>query len=286
MIINKKDVAIVTGASRGLGVFIARELAQKGVSLVLAARTEKGLNTVAEEMRSLGVDVLTATTDVADTQALRTLVDTTLQRFGRIDVLVNNAGFDYTLPFDRTEVADVHSIVAVNLSAPILLTRLVLPVMIKSGRGHIVNVASLAGVLPSPYEELYSATKNGLVGFTRSFRLSAQDMRWPISASVICPGFMDDAGIYEEVKRNYGVKAPSAVGSLSASKVGQAVIRAIEKDLPDVLVSKGPVRISAALLALAPRFFESMSARLGTAKIFRDVASAHVKERDGSKASR
>jgi short-subunit dehydrogenase len=286
MNINKGDVAIVTGASRGLGVFIARALAQKGMSLVLAARSEQGLTKLADELRSTGVDVLIVPTDVSDPNASRSLVDTSVQRFGRIDVLVNNAGFDYTLAYDHTDIDDIHRILAINLAAPMWLARLVIPIMIKSGRGHIVNIASLAGVLPSPYEELYSATKNGLVGFTRSLRLSAQDMAWPISASVICPGFMDDAGIYEDVKQNYGVKAPSAVGSMSASKVGEAVIRAIEKDLPDVLVSKGPVRISAALLALAPRFFESMSARLGTAKIFRDVASAHAKERSKTSASR
>ena len=279
MIINKNDVAIVTGASRGLGVFIARELANKGATLVLAAHTEAGIKTVADELRAIGTEVLTVPTDVADPNALQTLVDVAVQRFGRVDVLVNNAGFDYTLPYDHAELADIHSILAVNLAAPMLLTRLILPSMLRNGRGHIVNVASLAGILPSPYEELYSATKNGLVGFTRSLRLSAQDMHWPISASVICPGFMDDAGIYEDVKRNYGVKAPSAVGSMSAKRVGEAVIRAIEKDLPDILVSKGPVRISAALLALVPRFYEWMSVRLGTSKIFREVASAHVKER-------
>ncbi|HYM35602.1 MAG TPA: SDR family NAD(P)-dependent oxidoreductase, partial [Steroidobacteraceae bacterium] len=220
------------------------------------ARSEQGLKTLAEELKSSGVEVQTLLTDVADSDALRALVETSVKRFGRIDVLVNNAGFDYTLPYDHTDIDDIHRILAVNLAAPMWLARLVIPIMIENGRGHIVNIASLAGVLPSPYEELYSATKNGLVGFTRSLRLSAQDMSWPISASVICPGFMDDAGIYEDVKRNYGVKAPSAVGSMSASKVGEAVIQAIEKDLPDVLVSKGPVRFSAAMLALAPRLFE------------------------------
>ena len=285
MKLNQGDVAIVTGASRGLGVFIARTLAQKGLSLVLAARSAKELEAVADEMRAFGGDVLTVPTDVADPTALPTLVDVSMRRFGRIDVLVNNAGFAYTFPFDRTEIANIQHMVAVNLTAPMILTRSVIPLMIAAGRGHIVNVASLAGVLPTPYEELYTATKHGLVGFTRSLRASAQDQRWPISASVICPGFMDDAGIYEDFKKAYGVKAPTAIGSMSASKLGAEIIRAIEKDLPDVFVTKAPIRISAALTALAPRLFESLGARMDTAKIFREIAKARVEERSRTKKS-
>jgi len=279
MNLNKGDLAIVTGASRGLGVYIARAFAKQELSLVLAARSEQKLETLAAELRSTGVDVLTVPTDVSDPDALRALIDKSMQRFGRIDVLVNNAGAAYTLPFDHVEIADIHRLVAVNLTAPMLLTRLVLPIMCAAGRGHIVNIASLAGVLPTPYEELYTATKHGLVGFTRSLRASAQDRGWPIGASTICPGFMDDAGIYEDFKKNYGVKAPAAIGSMSASQLGVEIIRAIEKNSPDVFVTKGPVRISAALLALAPRLFESISIRMKTAGIFREIAAAHVKER-------
>jgi short-subunit dehydrogenase len=220
---------------------------------------------------------------VSDSAALHTLVDLALQRFGRIDVLVNNAGMANTLPFDHVEASDIQQMVAVNLTAPMLLTRLVLPHMIAANRGHIVNIASLAGVLPTPYEELYTATKHGLVGFTRSLRASAEDNRWPIGASVICPGFMDDAGIYEDFKQKYGVKAPSALGSVSANKLGQEIIQAIEGNLPDVFVTKAPVRFSSAMLALAPRWFESISVRMKTAALFRHVAHAHVEERRNGK---
>jgi len=278
MQLNKGDIAIVTGASRGLGVFIARALAKKGMSLVLAARSEQGLTKLAEELRVQQVDVLTVPTDVADVAALRALVDAAVQRFGRIDVLVNNAGFAYTFPYDHVENAEIQHMVAVNLTAPMLLTRLVMPIMFAGKRGHIVNIASLAGVLPTPYEELYTATKHGLVGFTRSLRASIQDQGWPIGASIICPGFMDDAGIYEDFKQKYGVKAPAALGSMSASKVGDEVVRAIEENLPNVFITKGPVRVSAALLALAPRLFESLSVRLKSAALFRQIALARLKE--------
>jgi short-subunit dehydrogenase len=251
--------------------------------LVLAARSQWHLTALADELQPLGVDVFTVPTDVADTDALQKLVDLAIQRFGRIDVLVNNAGFANTLPYDHVEIADIQQMIAVNLTAPMMLTRLVLPHMLAAGRGHIVNIASLAGVLPTPYEELYTATKHGLVGFTRSLRASATDKAWPIGASVICPGFMDDAGIYEDFKKKYGVTAPAAMGSISASRLGQEIIRAIEKNLPDVFVTKAPIRISSALLALAPRLFESMTVRMKTASLFRQIANAHVEERRGSK---
>jgi short-subunit dehydrogenase len=227
----------------------------------------------------LGVDVLTVPTDVANIDALRKLVDLSMQRFGRIDVLVNNAGFANTLPYDHVETGDIQQMIAVNLAAPMLLTRFVMTHMLAAGRGHIVNIASLAGVLPTPYEELYTATKHGVVGFTRSLRASAVDKGWPIGASVICPGFMDDAGIYEDFKKKYGVTAPDALGSVSASLLGKEIIRAIEENLPDVFVTKGPVRISSALLALAPRLYESITVRMKMAGLFRQIADAHVEER-------
>ena len=279
MEIRRNDVAIVTGASRGLGIYIAEALAAKGTRLVLAARTADALENVAAKLRQSGTEVLTVPTDVADPTALQALVDATLARFGRIDILVNNAGYDYALPFDQCTMDDIRRMMEINLTAPIMLTRLVIPAMQKAGRGHIVNIASPAGVMATPYEELYSATKHGLVGFTRALRGSAQDMKWPISASVICPGFMDDAGLYVEMVNGYNVAAPGWIGAIKAPKLGQAVIRAIEKDLPDVVMMRGTPRLFMASLALTPRIYESVSALLDPFALFRAVAKGHVAER-------
>jgi short-subunit dehydrogenase len=279
MEIRQNDVAIVTGASRGLGIYIAEALAAKGTRLVLAARTADALESVAAKLRQSGTEVLTVPTDVADPAALQGLVDATLARFGRIDILVNNAGYDYALPFDHCTVDDIRRMIEINLTAPITLSRLVIPPMQKAGRGHIVNIASLAGVMATPYEELYSATKHGLVGFTRALRGSAQDMKWPISASVLCPGFMDDAGLYVEMVNGYNVAAPGWIGAIKAPKLGQAVIRAIEKDLPDIVMMRGTPRLFVASVALTPRIYESVSRLLNPFALFRAVAKAHVAER-------
>lgn len=281
MKLRQGDVAIVTGASRGLGVFIAEALAKKGVSLVLAARSQDALISAADRIRATGVEVLTVPTDVSSADDLQALVNSAVEHFGRIDVLVNNAGMDYAIAYDQIEVADILRMVEVNLTAPLILTRLVLSEMLKGKRGHIVNIASLAGVMPSPYEEIYTATKHGLVGFTRSFRASALDKKWPISASVICPGFMDDAGIYEQMKLDYGVQAPASLGSTSATVLGENVITAIETDAPDILMMKGAPRIAVASLALAPRLFEKVNVRMDSAALFRTVANEHAQERRG-----
>jgi short-subunit dehydrogenase len=278
MKLEHHDVALVTGASRGLGVHIAKALARKGLRLVLAARSADELEAVASALQREGVEALAVTTDVNQPEELQGLVDRAMDRYGRVDVLVNNAGIEHAMPFDRVDLRDMQHTVGINLLAPMMLTRLLLPGMIAQGRGHVVNICSLAGVMPSPYEELYTATKHGLVGFTRSLRASAKDMKWPIGASAICPGFMDGSGMYEDMKRDYAVIASSLMGTTHASRLGPIVIKAIEHDMPDVLLMNGSPRLAVASLALAPRLFEWLSARLDANALFRKMAAVHASQ--------
>ena len=248
--------ALVTGASRGMGVHIVQALAQRGVNLVLAARSAEGLRTVAAELQArFPVRVLTVPTDMADEGALRALVEAAGREFGGIDILVNNAGLESACRYDQTDPTELRQMIEVNLLAPMLLSRLVLPDMLVRGRGHIVNIASVAGLIGTAYEETYNASKFGLVGFTRGLRLSAQDCGWPVSASVICPGFMSGVGMFADMAREHGVTAPKLVGTVDAAALGPAVLRAIEQDLPDAILMKGTPRMNVALSVLAPRFF-------------------------------
>jgi short-subunit dehydrogenase len=278
MKLRKGDVALVTGASRGLGMHIARALHARGAHLVLTARSVEALELAARQLEGAG-DVLVVPADVSQPDDRRRLVDTVLTRFGRVDVLVNNAGVEHAMSFEHVEASAIEQSMAVNLIAPISLTHLVLPSMLKQGQGHVVNIASVAGLMSSPYEELYVASKHGLVGFTRALRASARDMNWPISASAICPGFMDGDGMYETMKRSYGVRAPRTMGTLDARSIGQAVIRAIEKDSADVLLMRGAPRLIAALQVMAPSVFERLMAWTDSASLFRALAVAHDEER-------
>lgn len=281
------DVALVTGASRGLGLHIARALRARGVHLVLTARSVEALRQAARQLEGDRISVLAVASDVSLPEDRQRLFDAALAHFGRVDVLVNNAGIEHALSFEHVESAAVEHTMAVNLIAPMELTRLVLPSMLAHGRGHIVNIASVAGLMSSPYEELYVASKHGLVGFTRALRASARDMQWPVSASAICPGFMDGDGMYEAMKRAYGVRAPRTMASLDASLVGQAVVHAIEADRADVLLMRGAPRLIAALQLIAPTVFERLMALSDAASPFRALAAAHREEQRiaGSRAS-
>jgi short-subunit dehydrogenase len=244
------------------------------MNLVLAARSEGGLDAVAEEVRATaGVTVSTLVVDLADRAQTAGLAQRAIDAAGRIDVLVNNAGLEFAYPPEEADLEDLAMIVDVNLLAPMLLTRTMLPAMIERRRGHIVNISSMAGLLATAYQVSYNATKFGLVGYTRSLRMSAQDRGWNVSASVICPGFMaGGGGMYETYQDQFGVTAPKFVGDLPAGKVGVAVLDAVERDLPDVLIAHGAPRATAAVSTVAPRLFERLAGRADLAAPFRTVA--------------
>lgn len=274
MRIQNGDVALVTGASRGIGRHIALALAGRGANLVLAARSQTGLDAVAEEIRSAtGATVWTLTVDLGDRAQAEGLVARAEEVAGRVDILVNNAGLETAARPDEVTFDDLEAITDVNLLAPMIVTRTALPGMVARGRGHVVNIASVAGLLASAYQESYNATKFGLVGFTRALRLTSQDRQWGVGASAVCPGFMSGEGMFADLQTEYGVTAPKAAAAMPVEKVGDAVVKVIEKDLPEAIVMKGPTRVLVAASILAPRIFEKVVKRLDLAAPFRTVAA-------------
>jgi len=267
------QTALVTGASRGLGIEIARHLAKRGLNVVLVARSADALNQVAKDLRrETGRQATVMVADIANPAAIAALADAVAER-GGVDILVNNAGVESSLRFHERAPDEIVQTIAINLTGPMLLTRALLPGMLDRGRGHIVNIASVGGVLGVPFNEPYSATKFGLVGFTRSLRLTAQASGWPVSASVVCPGFIGGAGLFAELQRKYGVSADN-LGVCPLEDVGSAVIEAIEGDLPDVFVVQGDVRQLVAMSAVDPAAAEqAMLGSPGTV-MFRSVADA------------
>lgn len=268
--------ALVTGASRGLGVYIARALAAEGMNLILAARSAEKLESVANELRATGCNVLCVPTDLGDPSSLNALVERAEGEGGGVDLLVNNAGIEHTMPFDQVPVETLDQIVDVNLRAPMVLSRLLLPKMISRGHGHIVNVASAAGYGGIPYQEPYCATKAAVIGLTRSFCASVAAGSHSIGCSVICPGFVADAGIYDDMVQEYGVKAPAALGTTSPDKVARAVVRAVKRNVPEIVVNPTPVRPLAILALIAPRFANWLVIRLGIAGLFAPVAKSRA----------
>ncbi|MGE3074929.1 MAG: SDR family NAD(P)-dependent oxidoreductase [Dehalococcoidia bacterium] len=271
----KNRVAIVTGASRGLGPYIARALNAEGMRLVLAARSFEELERQAEEIRANGGDAIAVQADVTAAPDREALVDAARSSFGRVDVLINNAGIEETGHFDHLADDDIARVIQVNLISAMQLARLVTPIMLKQKSGHIVNMASLAGKVPVPYSVPYAASKAGLIGFTESFR--AEFGKRGVSASVICPGLVSDAGMYQDMKDLAHIKENFLAGTVTPAKVASDVVKAIKKNRPEMLVYRGPGRIVSGLAELAPGLFERTFPLFGTYGLFRDVADEREK---------
>lgn len=164
----KNSVAVVTGAGRGIGRAIAEALAAEGARLVINSLTPSRLDEAAAALRARGAQVEAVAGDVGDEAVAARIVETAVSRFGRLDVLVNNAGLGYLGPLEAMAPADFDRVVRTNLRGPFLLMRAGIPALRKSGGGTIVSLASLAGVNPVPQRAAYAATKWGLIGLSRS----------------------------------------------------------------------------------------------------------------------
>ena len=263
--------ALVTGASRGIGRYIARALAQAQMNLVLAARSPADLEQAMQEVLAEGVKCTVVVADITDSKNLRTLVDQANREFGSIDVLVNNAGIEKISSYHKLKVEDIERIIRANLTGAMLVTRMVLPTMLERHCGHILNVSALAGKAPPPYFEPYAATKAGLIAFTESLR--AEYHGSGVSASVICPGFVE-AGIYQRVKVETGIPAPRWLGTSPPEAVTRAVIRAIKKDIPEIIVNPGPSRLLTTLAEISPSLADWVIRRFGVLDWFKNVTVA------------
>jgi 3-oxoacyl-[acyl-carrier protein] reductase len=182
-------IAIVTGAGRGIGRAIAVALSRAGARVVLAARSEAELRGVADEIRRGDGDALVLPTDVTRDDDMESLVKRTQKEWGSIDILVNNAGWGKTGPVVNSKIEDWDATLKVNLRAPMVLSRLVLPAMLEKKGGAIINIGSISAKAGQANTAAYSASKFGLLGFTQS--LFEEVREYGVKVSVILPGFVD-----------------------------------------------------------------------------------------------
>ncbi|MEW6240958.1 MAG: SDR family oxidoreductase [Chloroflexota bacterium] len=226
----KEKVAIVTGASSGIGEATAREFGREGAKVVLAARRVDRLEVLAKEIEGMhtGAETLVVQADLSKLEDIQSMIDQTLNRFGRIDILINNAGFGRLDWLEKLDpVKDIQAQIDVNVMGVIQTTRQVLPVMIRQRAGSIVNMCSMAGLVGTPTYTIYAASKHAVHGFSEALRREVKP--WGIDVSLIYPG-----GVVTEFGQHAGIKRKTKATTprfmlLTAEQVGRAVVKLVRR---------------------------------------------------------
>lgn len=217
---NFKDkTVVITGGSEGVGAAAARMFADAGANLMLVARGKKKLDAIAEELCD-ATQVEIFAMDVSDPEACVDLFKKTQFEYGRIDVLVNNAGYHERGPVESVDVGDLGNMIDVNLKAPIMLSRLAIPYIRESGGGAIINVGSLAGRTPVPNSATYSASKSGLRAFTYALFEELRDSG--IKIAVVSPGPIDTGFIMSDIDKVSDITFSQPIST--ADEVAQSIL--------------------------------------------------------------
>ncbi len=223
-------VAIVTGGNGGIGLGMARGLAEAGANIAVVGRNQTKCHAAAAELKTLGVKAISIIADVTDKTAVAEMTEQTLREFGRIDILVNNAGINIRKPPHALDIDEWDSVIRTNLTSAFLCSQSVYPAMKTAGGGKIINIGSMMSIFGASFTPAYAASKGGIVQFTRSCACAwAADN---IQANAVLPGWIDTDltrrareqidGLHERVL----ARTPAARWGASADFAGIAVFLA------------------------------------------------------------
>jgi short-subunit dehydrogenase len=274
----KNRNAVVTGAARGIGEKIAHALAKKGMNIVLVDRLENELEQVRAALAGKGVKVVSLVADIGTYEACTEVLEQSEKELGGIDVLVNNAGLEIMSAYEASAWEAHCDVMNINLNSPMMLTHLFLPGMLKRNRGHIVNIASMAGLVGVSCLEAYCASKHGLIGFTRSLRASNKFSGSSVGVSAICPGYVRGSGmVAKAMDGEYGKAAiPGKIqGSVAVDKVAAGVVKVIRSNKQFVVVNPGAPRVIMAFGVLFPSFGEWVFRAIGAHNTTAAMAKEH-----------
>ena len=263
-------VVLITGGSRGLGLTLARRFAAEGARLALVARTQADLEKAAEELRRHGVDVLTDPGDVSDSEDAQSAVQQTVDRFGRLDVLVNNAGVIQVGPLENQQRRDVKEAMGVHFWGAHNMTEAALKPLGRQPESRIVNVASIGGQISVPHMLPYSASKFALVGYSDGVR--AELARRGIRVTTVCPGLMRtgshvNALFKGQHRREYAwfsISDAQRLLSTSAEEAARQIVTACRRGAPELTIT-WPARLAIKASRLAPdltAYLMELTARL------------------------
>jgi hypothetical protein len=259
-------VVLLTGASSGIGAALARELARRGDQLALTARRADRLESLAEECRKLGAEVVVLPADLGETDAAAHLVDATVAAFRRLDVLVNNAGYGLASTFGEADPADLARQVDVNFIAPILLARLALPHLVAS-RGTIINVGSSLSAVAVPIFGAYGATKAALAYWNDALRREIG--RLGVHVCLVEPGpvateFFDAVAARRTTEPGPWDRRPPAFASARPDDVARRIARLIDHPRRRISVLRRfvwPLRLVGVLFRAVPALGDLVLAR-------------------------
>jgi short-subunit dehydrogenase len=249
--------AVVTGATSGIGRVLALRLARAGAAVALVARRAAELDAVAAEITAAGGTTLAVPCDVGDRESVERACIRVRERFGAVDLLVNNAGYGHHRTFLEWDLADMERMMRVNYLGSLYFTKLLLPGMVERGKGWIVFVASVAGKIGTPEETAYAATKFALVGLAEALSLEVEDAG--VHVLTVCPGVIRtpffDAEALERmppVTRRQWVEPEALV---------EAIVKALAAGKREITFPRG-LAVAYVVRALAPGFMRSQVKRV------------------------
>jgi short-subunit dehydrogenase len=254
---SARPVAVVTGASRGLGFLLARELADRGHNLVVCARSEAGLATAAAELQGRGAEVVTVAADVAVEADARRVVETAQERFGRLDVLVTNAGVIQVGPAAAMRTQDFADAMDVMFWGVVHPTLAALPLMRARGGGTVLVITSIGGKIPAPHLLPYTAAKHAAVGFAEGLRVEAA--RHGVSVTTAVPGLMRTGsprnalftGDRSAEHRWFTVSDSVPLLSMNAERAAAKLVDAALRGKPEIVLTPA-AKLATRLHGLAP----------------------------------
>lgn len=235
------DVAVITGAGSGIGRALATDLARRGASLALSDVDEVGLAETVARCRALGSDAEGWRVDVADREAMRRHVDDVLDRFGAVHLVFNNAGVALTATAEEQSLEDLDRVLGINLHGVLHGSQLFLPHLIASGRGHLVNISSLFGLLAIPTQSAYHASKFAVRGYTESLAIEMAVAGHPVQVSCVHPGGVDTAIARNAVvgggrDKDAVVELFAGMARTSPEHAARIILRGVARGRPRIIV--------------------------------------------------
>ncbi len=277
----KNKVIIITGASSGLGKQLAIDFSSKEAKLVLVSRTLSKLVEVEKLLKLPSESTLIIQADITDKADIKKIVEKTMEKFARIDILINNAGIEKMARFEDLSRDEIELLIKTNYTGPVMLMNEIIPIMMSQGGGNVANIGSMVTLMPTPFQEVYSGAKLALRGTTKSLNFGYN--KHNIHFSIIEAPGISGSGIMDRMLSSNIFKAPKVFPTVPVEKVSKIVIMAIKKRkeriplmMPSIFFSGMMVK----MMVLFPFMGKLMMKRMGMLRFMGDVAEYRINNRD------